>query len=291
MPWHQSSSPDVQKTANVDSRDVSSPPGWLFSSSTKNNYAKGWGTSKSKASTEEKHQDSSMSTSREESNQGAANNSSSAETQDKHVESSLLTEKNSGGAELASQKHNSLHHSTHARDSDWTTEIYGYYGPQEKDRDVNRGGSSYQSTHRRSRDFSTNTSYTEINSQAAHHSAPPAQYGPGSQLTVIRRGYFRVPNNVPVSCHTRRPLTSPTTMRPEKEVGREYRFYTKVRDDPKLKKPRYTSVNHKDVFSNIGGFLCLWTHLRAVIKPLFQDFICSRRFRLTQDHVNVFINF
>ena len=195
---------------------------------------------------------------------------------------------------------NSSQQSHHGRDSDWNPDIYGYYGPEDKDRDVNEGGSSYnhQSTDRRNRDFSSDTSnssgqrdqrYGEINSQSVHHCAPPAQYGPGSQSTVIR-GYFRIPNNVPISCHTRRPLCSPITMRPEKEVGREYRFFTKVRNDPKLKKTRYTSVNHRDVFSNIGGFLCLWTHLRAVIKPLFENFICSRRFRLTQDHVNVFIN-
>ena len=157
---------------------------------------------------------------------------------------------------------------TGAHDAENAECSYGYYGPQP-------GDDSYLS-HR--------------NHIPAHHYAPPAQYGPHSQSTVIR-GQVRLPNTVAISCHNKRYLKSPITIRPVKKDGVDYQMNTRVRNDPKLRVTRYTCVNFKDVVSNISGFLCLWKHLRAVLKPLFQQFICSRRFRLTQEHVHVFINF
>ena len=49
-------------------------------------------------------------------------------------------------------------------------------------------------------------------------------------------------------------------------------------------------MNKKDVFSVVKGYLYLWPHLRKGNGAKIHDFVISRKFRIHQNHANVFLN-
>ena len=49
-------------------------------------------------------------------------------------------------------------------------------------------------------------------------------------------------------------------------------------------------MNKKDIFSVVKGYLYLWPHLHAGNGARIRDFVISRKFRIHQNHANVFLN-